>query len=56
MSCLSQYLGDTPGIQVFLCSESSACASLCPNILQKCHRGQHLGLKPQLWREGRSES
>lgn len=56
MSCLLQYLGDTPRIQVFLCLVKNTCASLCFNNLQKCHLCQHSGLKPQVRRESKAES
>lgn len=45
MSCLSQYLGDTPGIQVFLCSLRSACALPCFSKLPE-HR---------VWRGSKAE-
>lgn len=48
MSCLSQYLGDTPGIQVFLHSVRNTCASLCSNNLQKCSLCQCSVLKLDL--------
>lgn len=56
MSCLSQYLGDTPGIQVFLHSVTSTCALLCFNNLQKCCLCQHPVLQPHVWRESKAES
>lgn len=43
MSCLSQYLGDTPGIQALVCSIRNTCASPCFNNLQKMPSGPQPG-------------